>query len=144
MDPLLSVLENSGVGLSVNNMYAGGFIHADDIRTLASSSDSLQRQITIVENFCKQNFLQLNVQKCEIVAFSLARSGSDIKLPDEVSVPQQKQAKCLGYWWERDLLANRCVEQNILGSFQGDINPLSTKSAIDTCVMPVRLYGCEN
>ena len=43
MDPLLSLLENSGVGLSINNLYAGGFIHADDIRTLASSSDSLQK-----------------------------------------------------------------------------------------------------
>ena len=29
-------------------------------------------------------------------------------------------------------------------SFQGDINPLSTKSVIDTCVMPVLLYGCDN
>ena len=156
MDPLLSLLENSGIGLSINNLYAGGFIHADDIRTLASSSDSLQKQITMVENFCTQNFLQLNVQKCEIVAFSLSRSGGDIKLPDGVSVPQRKHAKCLGYWWERDLLANCCVEQNItkargcffhygsLGAFQGDINPLSTKSIIDTCVMPVLLYGCEN
>ena len=112
MDPLLSLLENSGVGLSINNLYAGGFVHADDIRTLASSSDSLQKQITMVENFCTQNFLQLNVQKCEIVAFSLSRSGGDIKLPDGVSVPQRKHAKCLGYWWERDLLANCCVEQN--------------------------------
>ena len=101
------------------------------------------------------------MQKCEVVAFSLARSGLarsglDIKLPDGVLVPQRKQAKSLGYWWERDLLANCCVEQNIrkarscffhygsLGSFQGDINPLSTKSVIDTCVMPVLLYGCEN
>ena len=40
MDPLLSLLESSHIGLSVNNLYAGGFIHADDIRTLASSSDS--------------------------------------------------------------------------------------------------------
>ena len=31
-----------------------------------------------------------------------------------------------------------------LGSFQGDINPLSTRSVIDTCVMPVLMYGCEN
>ena len=156
MDPLLSLLESSRIGLSINNLYAGGFIHADDIRTLASSSDSLQNQIKIVEEFCKQNFLQLNVQKCEVVAFSLARSGLDIKLPDGVLVPQRKQAKSLGYWWERDLLANCCVEQNIrkarscffhygsLGSFQGDINPLSTKSVIDTCVMPVLLYACEN
>ena len=31
MDPLLSLLESSRIGLSINNLYAGGFIHADDI-----------------------------------------------------------------------------------------------------------------
>jgi len=31
MDPLLRVLEQSGLGLSVNNFYAGGFLHGDDI-----------------------------------------------------------------------------------------------------------------
>ena len=30
-----------------------------------------------------------------------------------------------------------------LGSFQGVPNPLSTGSIIQTCVMPVLLYGCE-
>ena len=32
MDPLLRVLEQSGLGLSVNNFYAGSFLHGDDIR----------------------------------------------------------------------------------------------------------------
>ena len=32
MDPLLRVLEQSGLGLSVNNFSAGGFLHGDDIR----------------------------------------------------------------------------------------------------------------
>ena len=33
MDPLLKQLEVSGLGLSVNNFYAGGFSHAEDIGT---------------------------------------------------------------------------------------------------------------
>ena len=37
MDPLLSRLQSSGMGLSINNFYAGGFLHADDIRTAATS-----------------------------------------------------------------------------------------------------------
>ena len=77
-------------------------------------------------------------------------------LPEEISVPQRRQAKCLGYWWESNLLSRKGVDENIakahgcffhygsIGSFQGDINPLSTKSVIDTCVMPVLLYGSEN
>ena len=34
MDPLLKALESSRLGLSVNNHFAGAFIHADDIQTL--------------------------------------------------------------------------------------------------------------
>ena len=38
MDPLLKLLEESSLGLSVNGFYAGGFLHADDIRTLDTSN----------------------------------------------------------------------------------------------------------
>ena len=47
INPLLCQLEDSGAGLSVNNFYAGGFLHADDIRTLASSLDFLEKQVSI-------------------------------------------------------------------------------------------------
>ena len=31
-----------------------------------------------------------------------------------------------------------------IGAFQGDLNPLSTRSIIETCTVPVLLSGCEN
>ena len=34
MDPLLRYLEASGAGLTVNGLYVGAYLHADDIRTL--------------------------------------------------------------------------------------------------------------
>ena len=36
MDPLLRQLQASGLGLTINKYYAGGYMHADDIRTLYS------------------------------------------------------------------------------------------------------------
>ena len=98
--------------------------------------------------------MKLNVQNCEIVQFGRATPS-----PHQESVnshiPTKAAAKCLGYWWSRDLLSNRSVEENIkegsledvffkygaLGS-QGDINPHSTKSVIDTCAS--LLYDCDN
>ena len=74
MDPLLKQLQTSGLGLSVNRYYAGGFLHADDIRTLATSEDSLQRQVGLVKAFAAENLLRLNVSKCEIVLFSQNRN----------------------------------------------------------------------
>ena len=42
IDPLLRELQSLSVGTSVNGMYAGGFLHADDICTLAASPSSLE------------------------------------------------------------------------------------------------------
>ena len=70
MDPLLTHLQKTGLGLSINNFYAGGFLHANDIRTLASSSGSLESQVSLVSNFGRENVLMLNIQKCEIVQFN--------------------------------------------------------------------------
>ena len=60
MDPLLTSLESSDLGLCVNRLYGGAYLHADNIRTLSSSATTLQEQITEVHAFCKNNFLQLN------------------------------------------------------------------------------------
>ena len=37
MDPLLRQLQASGLGLSVNRYYPGGYLHADNIRILATN-----------------------------------------------------------------------------------------------------------
>ena len=70
MGPLLQQLQLSGLDLNAKRFYAGGFLHADDIRTLASSEDSLKRQVAIVKEFAEDNLLKLNANKCEIVLFS--------------------------------------------------------------------------
>ena len=69
MDPLLRQLQVSGVGLSVDNFYAGGFLHVYDtcIRILATSETSLGYGIELVKDFADQNLLKLNVSKCETV-----------------------------------------------------------------------------
>ena len=57
---LLSELQSSGCGLSINSFYC------DDIRTLATSQDSLKMQVSLVNDFANDNFLKLNIEKCEI------------------------------------------------------------------------------
>ena len=46
MDPLLRQLQSLSISASVNNMYAGGFLHANDICTLAANASSLEAQIS--------------------------------------------------------------------------------------------------
>ena len=54
------------------------------------------------------------------------------------------------------MLATRTITENIkkarraffaygsIGAFQGDLSPLSSRSVVETCVMPVLLFGSEN
>ena len=69
MDLLLKRLQSSQLGLSVNGFYAGGFIHADDIRMISTSIKSLEKQMDIVKSFASQLSLKLNVSKRGIVVF---------------------------------------------------------------------------
>ena len=157
MDPLLRQLESSGLGLSINNYYIGGFLHADDIRTLATSAESLQQQVDLVKNFAAKHFLKPNIEKCEVVVFTRSHQEDEPVCEIEGTFPPVSDAgKCLGVWWKGNLMATKSIEENIkkarraffllgsLGTFQSNLGPLSNRSVVETCVLPVLMYGCEN
>ena len=72
------------------------------------------------------------------------------------SVAGHQEAKCLGYWRKSNLGSAKSVEANIekarkaffaagaIGAYQGTLNPLSSISLFNTCVVPTLLYGSEN
>ena len=87
--------------------------------------------------------------------------ASDLHAPyPECKIAEQaisvgSEGKCLGYWWQGKLMINRAVEEGIkkagscffhygaIGVFQGDLSPLSSCAVVESCVMPVLLYGCR-
>ena len=89
-------------------------MHADDIRTLATSEETLTRRIALVKTFAEENLLKLNTNKCKIVVFSRDRNFAPPSCEVEGSeMPVGDVGKCLGYWWKGDLLATRSVDDNI-------------------------------
>ena len=157
MNPLLLTLEASHLGLSVNNLYGGTYLHADDIRTIATSASTLQAQISDVLKFTSNNFLQINPAKCEIVSFAQRNSVDDPLCEIEGKLlPAGGTAKCLGYLWNHNLSAKPSIEHNILkakksffaygsmGLFKGDLSPLSGRSMVETCILSILLYSIEN
>ena len=157
MNPLLLTMEASHLGLSVNNLYGGTYLHADDIRTLATPASTLQAQISDVLKFTSNNFLQINPAKCEIVSFAQRNSVDDPVCEIEGKLlPASGTAKCLRYLWNHNLSAKPSIEHNILkarksffaygsmGLFKGDLSPLSGRSMVETCILPILLYGIEN
>ena len=158
MDPLLRQLQSPSIGASTNNMYAGGFLHADDIRTLAPSVSSLEAQISIVKRFTEDNFLKLNASKCEIVAFKkVSTSAGEERIEaGECSFLVGRTATCLGYQWKDDLSSSHAIQVRVqkarkayfqygsIYAFQGMLSPLSCCSIVETCILPILLYGVEN
>ena len=158
MDPLLKSLQSKGLGPSVGGTYAGAFIHADDIRTISSSRATLQEQIDTVCKFAVDNGLSLNPTKCEVVLVSPSKpeESAPIAILGGKALTPHLNAKCLGYWWSWDLSASKAVDEAIkkarraffafgaMGAFQGQLNPVSTRSIYETCVVPVLLFGSEN
>ena len=50
-------------------LYAGGFIHVDDIRALSSSTEFLEKQISIVENFLEGKPFEIERPKDSVRLF---------------------------------------------------------------------------
>ena len=104
-EPTPEDAESSSLGLSVNNLYSGVYLHADDIRILASSASSLQAQISEVLNFTSNSFFQLNHTKCEVVSFAQCKNinNPECKIEEKI-VPTSGTAKCLATYGTMNFL----------------------------------------
>ena len=69
MDSLLKDLAIEMAGISIEGMYAGSLCHADDLRSVTSNLQSLEKQAEIVKSFTERNSLTLNESKLEILKF---------------------------------------------------------------------------
>ena len=155
MDILLKRLRESGHGLHVRGTYMGGAIHADDLRTTAASSDSVSSQDKVIKSFTTESCLRLNTSKFEAVKISPHHHETAVVQIGDSSISTSDSAKCLGVWWNSCLSAQHSVSDNVnkarrayfalgrLGAFQGYLNPLSSCSIFETCIVPILLYGSE-
>ena len=90
---------------------------------------------------CYQIFL-LNTSKCEIIRISPPTQKQSVL---QVGVSHISTSKCLGVWWNSSLLAKHCHCKARraffdLGRLGGNLNPLSSCSIIETCIIPTE---CE-
>jgi len=59
-------------------MQASGYLHADDIRTLAANPSNIDAQVSAVTKFTDENFLKLNASKCEVVILDHEKSWGEL------------------------------------------------------------------
>ena len=156
MDLLLSKMRDNNIGLSVRGLYVGAAIHADALRTTAASFGDLCDQSNITNKFASSSCLRLNSSKLELMRISKLPQPSETIVIGEQSVATSDAAACVGVWWQTNLSAAHSVAENIakarkaffafssIGAFGGELNPLSTSSIFETCVVPKLLYGLKH
>ena len=156
MDPLMSEMSSRSLGISINGLFLGAFAHADDLWTMASNIEDTTKQATFVTSFTRSRGLHLYSEKCALLPPGNNPPISSLKIDDETSLPLEKSVKCLGVWWDNSTLSHVCVKERIqkaraaffsngqLGAFHGLLNPLSSCSIVESCILPVLLYGSEN
>ena len=155
MDPILVELREKSCGLSINGLFIGALSHADDIRSLSTNLSDCKLQISAVSSFAKSRNLTLSTEKCEaVISPSVPANKSCIEV-DGIEIPIVQSARCLGAWWSSSPSSANWIEQNIKkargaffargsGVFHGLLNPLSSRSIVESCVLPVLLYGAES
>ena len=156
IDPLLRQMESKNLGPSFASLYLGASAHADDVRTITSFLQCLDKQVNLVQKFASENGLQLNTQKCEVmIASSTCMADTHLCTIESNRIEAKHSVKCLGFWWSWDLSAKVAVEEGVKKArraffmhssqvFKGSLNPLSGRAIFEICVLPILLYGCEN
>ena len=141
---------------TAHGLFLGAFAHADDFRTMASNMEDATEQASVVYSFTKSRGLHLCLEKCALLPSSNRLTPLSLDVNNEVSLPVEKSVKCLGVWWDTTSLSSRMsateriqkaraafFAHGQLGTFHGLLNPLSSRSIIESCILPVLLYGSE-
>ena len=155
MDPILLELQSRSNGLNINGLFLGALSHADDIRTLSTNLTDCRAQISSVSSFATQRGLMLSTEKCEAIISPSVPANKSYIQADAIKIPISHSARCLGAWWTPNLSSSKWITVNInkargalfsrgSGTFHGTLNPLSSRSIIECCVLPTLLYGAES
>jgi exonuclease III len=155
VNDLTTRLKNKGVGLSLTEKVLHSLMYADDIVLLAASAQDLQTMINVVEEFCREWRMDMNMVKSEGMligenesefAFALHYQGKPL--------PQVTSFKYLGIWINSKLTWDTHINHilSCTGGKSADLHRLLANNQIPTgakamiwkaIVRPNLEYGAE-
>ena len=99
----------------------GGAIHADDLRTTATSSSTIYKQDEVINSFVSDSCLKLNTAKFEVVKISPYSHDTSAVQIGNSTITTSNASKCLGVWWNSSLSAKNSVSD--ISLLLGDLVP---------------------
>ena len=90
-------MQQSDCGAKIADLFLGAAAHADDVRTVAHSSQMAQDQANNIVNFTKSKGLKINAKKCELISISGTPQPFQVSISvDGVEIQSVTDAKSLG------------------------------------------------
>ena len=116
LDPLLSLLRNSGLGCTVGLHFYGSLAYCDDVILLALSVQSLQKMVKICETHASDNDLMFstdpspNLSKTVTIAFGESHDNLAPVYLNGDPLPWRDKVKHIGTTLDK----NRLLDQDII------------------------------
>ena len=113
--------------------------------------EDVTEQASVVYSFTKYRGLHPCLEKCALLPSSNRLTPLSLDVNNEVSLPVEKSVSWCVVGNYFPLEQNVCKQKlhacffahSQLGAFHGLLNPLSSRSIIESCILPVLLYGSE-
>ena len=161
VDNLLDKLASSGYGVSLDSMYCGVPMYADDLALIADSEVGLQSMLNIVSSCALVWHYEFNAQKSSVLVIGESPLSRRLARPKKCwyiqgSLIQEKnEQKHLGILHSVSFsTVTRTVEHcssgktaffslNAIGSRFGCLHPLTSYLLYCSLCILIMLYGCE-
>ena len=107
-------------------------------------------QVSTMDTFTQSRGLKLCLEKCALL--SSGHTPTNITAAGTL-LTVESSVKCLGMWWDPSLSSKTSIMERINKvrsaffshwAFHGLLNPLSSRSLIECCIIPVLMYGSES
>ena len=145
-------LKTSGSYPSLDNQTINHLLWADDLVLLALDGKSLQTNLDIINQFCKNSELEINIKKTKIIEFG-RKSNQNFYIGDE-QIKRTDEYCYLGVVFSKNgklTVARNELRKKALRSLYGlkryvHRDHISLNSLIllfDALIKPVLLYGCQ-
>ncbi len=155
LNPLLTDLKSSGLGVHIENDIISVLAYADDLVLIAESEADLQSLLNILQNWCFKWRLAVNVDKTKIMHFrnknmiltnvNFTINGQSLEIVEQYKYLGIIMDEHAGFQKTADLLAGSAGRAlgSVINKIKAnkDLGFKSYTTLFDSCVAPILLYG---
>ena len=152
VDKLIYILQKSGVGCHISNIFAAALFYADDMCVLSPSLRGLQKLLDICSNYCAEWDICLNAKKTKNMFFGKNKSFDFRPTLNNVPIEWVREWKYLGVTLKSGVRFGCSITERVKSFYRsfnsilridGRSNDMILLQLIETHCVPILSYAIE-